>query len=707
MATAAKKITLSPSRDIPFNKLVLSQSNVRRVKAGVSVEELAEDIARRGLLQGLSVRAVADEAGVETGMFEIPAGGRRFRALELLVKQKRLAKTAPVPCVVREGGLSEEDSLAENVQRAPLHPLDQFRAFLALREKGQSEEEIAAAFFVSVNVVKQRLKLASVSTKLLDIYADDGMTLDQLTAFTVSGDHERQEQVFERLQHSYDKQPYVIRRMLTEGAVRASDKRAQFIGVGAYTEAGGTVLRDLFEGDDGGWLQDVQLVDRLVAEKLEREAAAIRAESWRWIEVAPDFAYGHVFGLRQLRGEPVPLTAEEKTTRDAFQAEFDRLSEEYANADELPEGVDERLAELETALEGFESLPLSFAPAEVARAGVFVSIGHDGSLRVERGYVRPEDELPAEAESNPADANQDHAASAADNDTGTTTTAANDAARSEPDEDEGASTISDRLMTELTAHRTLGLRHALGEQPDVAFLAALHALTLKVFYTYGSDSCLELDLKSVSFGAQASGLNDSTSAEAIRLRHESWAKALPKESTELWRALRNWDSDSRSALFAHVVSPSVNAVYETWNRRPRALAHADLLAQAVDLDMTAGWVPTVDNYLGRVTKARILAAIAEAKSQRAADQIAHLKKGEMAAEAESLLKGIGWLPEPLRTRGRPVAAAPSTVDQDASSTPESAVVETVANGCGTVVVESERSTEDKPVAVDPPMAAAE
>jgi ParB family chromosome partitioning protein len=248
MATAAKKITLSPSRDIPFSKLVLSQSNVRRVKAGVSIEELAEDIARRGLLQGLSVRPVVAESGVETGMFEIPAGGRRYRALELLVKQKRLAKTAPVPCVVREGGIAEEDSLAENVQRAPLHPLDQFRAFLALKEKGQSEEEIAAAFFVSVNVVKQRLKLASVSPKLLEVYAEDGMTLDQLMAFTVSGDHERQEQVFERLQQSYDKQPYVIRRMLTEGAVRASDKRAQFIGIDGYVEAGGTILRDLFQG---------------------------------------------------------------------------------------------------------------------------------------------------------------------------------------------------------------------------------------------------------------------------------------------------------------------------------------------------------------------------------------------------------------------------------------------------------------------------
>ena len=75
MATAVQKITLSASRDIPFNKLVLSQSNVRRVKAGVSIEELAEDIARRTLLQSLNVRAVLDAEGKETGMFEIPAGG--------------------------------------------------------------------------------------------------------------------------------------------------------------------------------------------------------------------------------------------------------------------------------------------------------------------------------------------------------------------------------------------------------------------------------------------------------------------------------------------------------------------------------------------------------------------------------------------------------------------------------------------------------
>ena len=132
------------------------------------------------------------------------------------------------------------------------------------------------------------------------------------------------------LQRSHAKEPYQIRRLLTEGAVRASDKRAQFVGLESYEEAGGTILRDLFEPDDGGWLQEPVLLEKLVAEKLEREAEAIRAEGWKWVEVAPELAYGHAYGLRRLSGTEVPITDEEQAAHDALQVEFDQLFAQHA-----------------------------------------------------------------------------------------------------------------------------------------------------------------------------------------------------------------------------------------------------------------------------------------------------------------------------------------------------------------------------------------
>lgn len=658
--TKQQKITLSASRDIPFNKLLLSQSNVRHVKAGVSIEELAEDIARRTLLASLTVRPVLDENGAETGMFEIPAGGRRFRALELLVKQKRLNRTAPVPCIIRTDGLAEEDSLAENIQRAPLHPLDQFRAFQAMREKGKSEEEIAAAFFVSASIVKQRLKLAAVAPSLLDAYAEEDMTLDQLMAFTVNPDHARQEQVWEALQRHYSKQPYEIRRMLTEGAVRASDRRAQYVGLEAYVDAGGAILRDLFQTDDGGWLQDAGLLDLMVTEKLREDAEAIQAEGWHWVEMDTDFPYGHTYGMRRIHGEAEPMTDEEAAAYDALKAEFDQLEADHADADDLPEEVDARLGEIETAMETLQDRPVRFEEDELAVAGAFVSIDSSGRLRVERGYVRPEDEpaLPSDDQSDGDTADADVDDTDIDPETG--------APHDEEDEDDGIKPLSDRLVTELTAHRTLALRDALAGDPHIAFVAALHVLTLKLFYRYGLNSCIEIDPRSAAFSAQAPGLADTASAKAIETRSENWAKHLPKAPEDLWDVLIDFNSDSRQALFAHCVSLTLNAVHEAYNRRPGALAHADILATALRLDMAAvGWTPTADAYLSRVTKAQILEAVREAKGDDAANRITGLKKPEMVTAAEELLHGTGWLPEPLRTRGDDATA--SETDEPAAA----------------------------------------
>lgn len=681
MATAVQKIILSSSRDIPFNKLVLSQSNVRRVKAGVSIEDLAASIARRGLIQSLSVFPVLDAVGAETGMFEVPAGGRRFRALEMLAKQKRLAKVAPVPCIVRERDgaiLPEEVSLAENIERAPLHPLDQFRAFQDMRDKGMTEEEIAAAFFVQVAVVKQRLRLASASPALLDVYAEDGMTLEQLMAFTVSNDHARQEQVWDAIKDAWSKEPYQIRRMLTETTVRASDKRAVFVGLDAYEAAGGVTMRDLFQSDDGGWLQDPALLDRLAAEKLKATADEVAAEGWKWIEVAVSFPYGATRGLRELQGEALDLTAEEQATIDALIAEQQKLEAEYQDADELPDEVDQRLGEIETALAALEARPVRYETDDIARAGVFISIAHDGSLDIDRGYVRSEDEAPIvpegeigmEAGGGPAEPVVQRAV----------ITIGGQPAEPEDDEDDAIKPLPDRLVTELTAHRTLALRNALADNPHVAMTALLHQLVSDAFQHRMYKGAMEASVSHVFFPVQDDALKDSPSARAVHGRHEAWAGDIPAEDDALWDWLAALDDASRMALLAHCVSYGVNALYEKPNPYggngvsqhglDMRLGQADRLARATGLDMVdVGWRPTVGNYLGRVTKPRILQAVREGAGDQAAQLIDHLKKGDMAKEAERLLADTGWLPEPLRLVAEPEAATPDT---DASGKDEGA-----------------------------------
>ena len=136
-------------------------------------------------------------------------------------------------------------------------------------------------------------------------------------------------------------------------------------------------------------------------------------------------------------------------------------------------------------------------------------------------------------------------------------------------------------------------------------------------------------------------------------------RAFPETTRRLWDWLVGLDDAHRLALLAHCVSHGVNALHEKADRYgggavtahsvQQRLKNADRLAQAVDLNMVdAGWKPTIDNYLGRVPKRRILDAVREAKGERAVQLIEHLKKGEMAVEAERLLADSGWLPEPLR-----------------------------------------------------------
>ena len=274
------------------------------------------------------------------------------------------------------------------------------------------------------------------------------------------------------------------------------------------------------------------------------------------------------------------------------------------------------------------------------------------------------------------------------------------------EEDEGLRPLPDRLLTELTAYRTLALREALGRSPNVAFLAALHVLCLKLFYRYGCDSCLDIEPKTAAFGSLAPGLGDTQLAATVDARHREWSERLSEEPGDLWDALAALDAEQQQALFAHCVSLTVNAVNEAYNRRPRAIAHADRLAGGAVARHRRDGMGAERRQFSRPRDqgAHPRRRPRSARRGSGPPHIEQLKKGEMAAQAEHLLAGSGWLPEPLRTPRR----APHGSQTMTTCAPDEAPVEeTAAIENETAIDEIAAEDEAEDASADNPDIAAE
>ncbi|PII39431.1 plasmid stablization protein ParB, partial [Sinorhizobium meliloti CCBAU 01290] len=617
---------------IPLDKLKKSPRNARKTPHSTeTIETYAASIAAKGILQNLVVEPEIDPDGEPTGFYFVTIGEGRRQAQLLRAKRKEIDKSEPIRCVIDTANDAFEISLDENVSRTDLLPADQFEAFRELAEnRGWGAEEIAARFGVTAHVVKQRLRLGAVSPKLMQVYRDGGLNLDQLMAFAVTDDHARQEQVYEGL--GYNREAYIIRRELTRFHVPANDRKAIFVGAEAYIDVGGTILRDLFTEDRGGYFEDAALLDRLVPKSCKASPPSYRQGGWKWAEVFIDYPHAH--GLRRVYPQPVDLSAEDLAARKAAQEEFDRLTAEWENtAEDLPPDVDQLFAELEAEIERLDGLRHAYDPEEVACGGAFVSLNYEGVARIERGFVRAEDEKPepdadnmenGEAIIDGVRVNADGEVIEDTEGQGYGESCDSGGQAQEDDEGDAGQPVSDILTRDLTAHRTLGLRLALGEQPEIALIAVTHALAAQTFYRGGEAHVLEIRPASAALSGHADGIEDTAAAKVLADRHAGWATDMPRDVADLWGFIAGLDQVSVMDLFAHCASLTVNAVKQPWEQRPRAQRSADRLATALTLDMSQHWRPTVRNYLGRVTKAHILAAVREACGNVAAERIADM-----------------------------------------------------------------------------------
>jgi ParB family chromosome partitioning protein len=647
---------------VPLNRLKASPKNARKTPhAAATIEALAASIKAKGVLQPPVVEIERRADGAPTGDYLVTIGEGRRQALRLLAKRKTIKRTHPVRVTVDETNDAHEISLDENITREAMHPADQFEAFKRVAdEKGWGAEEIAARFGVSAQTVRQRMRLGAVAPELIAAYRAGKVSLDQLMAFGVSDDHARQRQVYE--QTGPYAAPYVIRRAMTEAKVRADDRRARFVGVEAYAAAGGGVLRDLFTEDRGGWFEDVALLDQLAEAKLAALADEVRErEAWKWAEGRIDMTYDARFG--RVWPEAVIRTEDEAAAVAALAEEYDRLIAEADEDEGLSESADARLDALDRDLQAYG--PDYDYPAEAkARAGVMVILGHDGTARFERGLVRAEDMLASpETEGGDGGSGDD----AASEDRGADAGDAPSGLAPEPPSTDSGAPLSDRLIIDLSAHKTMGLRDALQTQPILALTALVHALALSVFYpTYDPPTPLQLRLTKTGLERAAPGVSETPAGRLVAERGEAWAARLPDKAADLWAALVEMPGPDLLDLLAYCAGLGVQAVRDPHDRHQAAWAQAEVLATACGLDMRQTWTATAASYFGRVSKARVLDAVSEAVDAEQAGRLAGMKKADMAEAAEGLVAGTGWLPPLLRTapaNPQGEAKAPDDPDQ--------------------------------------------
>jgi len=607
--------------DIPLNRLKKSPRNARKTPhSSDAIEALAASIALKGMLQAPVVEPELDAEGLPTGDYFVTIGEGRRQAQLLRAKRKEIKKTEPVRCVINTEHDAHEISLDENITRSAMHPADQFEAFQRLSvEQGLGAEKIGARFGVAAGLVRQRLRLAAVSPRLMEAYRSAELTLEQLMAFTVVDDQQRQEAVWDTLPE-YERSPHTIRRRLTHDRVSGTDRRALFVGAEAYEAAGGIIERDLFADDQGGYFASPVLLDTLALERLDAIAAELLSDGWKWAEATIDRPHTH--GLPRFYPQVREFTLEEQSAYDALTAEQDSLA-----AQAWSESGEARLIELEEQISQLDGARLSFDPEAKARGGVFVFLTPEGAARAELGFLRPDDNI-----SDEGDEGEDSAPEPAKNE------------RVKPDRPR----LPDKLVAELTAHRTAALRNEVAEQPQVALLTLLHALVLRTFsLRHGERSCMEVRPGGAELTGYAPGIEETPAGRAIRERHEVWSARLDgAESIEAF--IDSLEPAEAMGLLAHCVSLTVSDVRMrdgVWT----GTAPSDRLAARVGLDMSRYWTPTAENYFSRVSKTRILEAATEAASPDAAKRIEGAKKPEMAAAAEQLVSGTGWLPEPLRT----------------------------------------------------------
>jgi ParB family chromosome partitioning protein len=630
-------------RLIAVSKLEKSPHNARRTTPKIGMDELKASVLAHGLMQNLVVTDAGD------GIFRVIAGGRRLEALQSLQAEGKLPEDFAVPCqvVADEHGL--EMSLAENTVRLAMHPADEFEAFAALIDKGESAAQVAGRFGVDEAHVLKRMKLARVAPQLLKEYRNEGITLECLKAFAISDDHRRQVKVFKSLQDWQKEDPSEIRAALTDKLIEASSKLARFVGMEAYVAAGGPTRADLF-GEEV-YLEKPALLNKLAEQKLATIRKEAEAEGWGWIEINPERDHQLIYRCERIKPRLIdapPELIEFKARLDAEleqveQALEDTESDALLDQQELIQG---RLDEVEEKLAAF----VGFDTEQKGLAGCCVSIGDDGTPFIDKGLVKPE--------------HRKQLARLLQEDASDTDTVA--AKPKNP--------MSESLRRDLAASRSQVAQVEMARNPAIAFdLLVFHVASRMV----GEAPCTDGPTVTFNRPRPASGNAEDVAEAATALARiteslaTGWLK--PKSEAARFEAFRSLPEQAKLELLAYCVALTLQPKLSPASGEETTAYDAALALTGASV--AAYWRPTGANFLGRIGRDQLLALARETLGEpwaqsRARDNKASLvgqldrafaspdRPGQTPEQAENLKNWLpagmafGTIPTPKPAKGK-------------------------------------------------------
>ncbi|WP_159690574.1 ParB/RepB/Spo0J family partition protein [Cognatazoarcus halotolerans] len=634
-------IAASPRTFVPFNKLVLSEDYQARAGGStskLSIAELAASIKESGVLQNLVVVEGA------RGRYEVCAGGRRLEALALLVTRNDIADNYPVPVLIVPADKALIASLAENCFHIPMHPADEFAAFAKLIGQGKSVEDVAAAFGVTPLVVKRRMKLTTVSPKLMALFREDKVSLDCLMVLASVDDHEKQEQAWANLP-SWNRHADYLRQLLTRGEIE-SDRHpvVKYVTVKAYEKAGGPSRRDLFSDDDKKvYLLDAALLEKLAIEKLQRTAKQVLAEGWKWVDVRTRYVYDEYVKHGELRKAKRSSTEQEAAELERLQAQIaehhhrmEELADQDGNEDEFYK-LEQEAEALGAQADAIEAALVVWPAELMAQAGCVVYVGDNAAPAVRYGLVRPEDR---------SDMAQAAREAGSPEGAGGESLVSLPAAKTRP-------VHSERLVRSLTAHRVAAIQAELLSRPDVAIAALTAQLAAKLVVDgyrrlYGSGDPLTINATDThgTLRTEAEDMEASAAWQQLEAERQAWAIHLPDDVDAILPWVLQQSNATVVRLLTFLIATSVTGVYGAEPDKQST----DGIAAALGLDMTKWWKATGASYFNHVSKARILEVVTEAAGANAASQLQALKKDAAVSGAEQALAGVAWLPGVLRNR---------------------------------------------------------